>query len=92
MYVRDVANQMHAIDQPEWILSGSELIHERDDKLIQECMYRLSVDSWRGIIVTQDTDLVPGGVFTKTEKWYGIEYHVADTNVALLEVKRKFKI
>ncbi|KAG0054713.1 Insulinase (Peptidase M16) [Gryganskiella cystojenkinii] len=85
MHVRNVTQKMQEIDQPEWILSGSELIRERNDKLIQSCMDHLRIDNWRATIISQDSSIVPGGVFTETERWYGIEYHVANTNTALLE-------
>ncbi|KAG0054714.1 Insulinase (Peptidase M16) [Gryganskiella cystojenkinii] len=80
-----VAREMQHVDDPQWYLSGSDLIRERDDKLVQSCMDGLRVDNWRGLIMTQDPSIIAGGVFTETEQWYGTEYHVANTNPALLE-------
>lgn len=79
---------MQHVDQRQWILSGFELIHDRDDQLVKDCIDGLRVDNWRGLIMSQDQTVIPGGIFTETEQWYGTEYHVADVPSALLEVMR----
>ena len=86
MYAMKNAKNMQHFHQPEWILSGDELLKERDDLLVEECIAGLRVDNWRAMVSTQDTNIVPGGAFTEKESWYGIEYHVQDVRDTLLQV------
>ena len=88
-YAHTISRQMQHVDQPQWYLSGPELIRGRDDKLVADCIDGLRVDNWRGLIMTQDTTVIPGGKFTETEVWYGIKYHVTNTSPELLQVKMK---
>lgn len=71
---------------PEWVLSGSHLIRGSNPDLIMSCIDALGMDSWKSHLVTQDASIVPGGVFTDNEKWYGTEYHVEKVSPALLQV------
>ncbi|KAG0325326.1 Insulinase (Peptidase M16) [Dissophora globulifera] len=75
-YVSKTAREMQQGFAPEWTLSGSTMIRSRDNQLVMDYINRLTVDKWRGQVVTQDTSIVPNGAFTETERWYGIEYHI----------------
>ncbi|KAG0214048.1 Insulinase (Peptidase M16) [Mortierella sp. GBA30] len=87
-YVSRLAGVMQRGYAPEWILSGSYLIRGSDPNIIMDCINALTINSWKSHLVTQDTSIVPGGAFTKTEKWYGTEYHVESVSSSLLEKLR----
>ncbi|KAI1314496.1 Insulinase (Peptidase M16) [Mortierella claussenii] len=84
-YSSRLAGVMQRGYAPEWILSGSYLIRGSDPNAIMECINALKIDAWKSHLVTQDTSIVPGGVFDQTEQWYGTEYHVENVSPALLE-------
>ncbi|KAF9547358.1 Insulinase (Peptidase M16) [Mortierella hygrophila] len=84
-YVVAQAGAMQRGYAPEWVLSGSELIRGNEPQIIQQFINELQVDTWVGRIVTQDLTVVPGGVFTQTERWYGTQYHVSPVSLALLD-------
>lgn len=72
--------------EPQWVISGAELIRVYNPGLIQESMDVLTVDRWHCTVVTQDAAVVPGGAFTCKERWYETEYHVAPVSASLLDV------
>ncbi|KAF9431806.1 Insulinase (Peptidase M16) [Entomortierella beljakovae] len=84
-YVSDTARLMQKGYAPEWTLSGSELIRARNPDLVMDYIIMLTVDKWRGQVVTQDLSVVPGGVFTETERWYSTPYHLDRVSSGLLE-------
>ncbi|KAF9981131.1 Insulinase (Peptidase M16) [Mortierella antarctica] len=84
-YVVESVKAMQKGYAPEWILSGEDLVRDNNPDIIMEYMSELRTDNWRGLVVTQDQDVVPGGVFTETERWYGTEYHVEQAQETLLK-------
>ncbi|KAF9353781.1 Insulinase (Peptidase M16) [Mortierella sp. AD094] len=84
-YVTDTAREMQQGYAPEWILSGSTLIRARNSDLVMDYINKLTVDRWRGQVVSQDAPKVPGGAFTETERWYGTPYHVENVSPELLK-------
>ncbi|KAF9955870.1 Insulinase (Peptidase M16) [Mortierella alpina] len=84
-YVVESVKAMQKGYAPEWILSGEDLVRDNKPDIIMEYMSQLRTDNWRGLLVTQDQDMVPGGLFTETEQWYGTEYHVEQVQDVLLK-------
>ncbi|KAF9203041.1 Insulinase (Peptidase M16) [Haplosporangium sp. Z 27] len=84
-YVTATAIAMQKGYAPEWILSGSTLIRDRDYDLVMDYINKMTVDQWCGQVVSQDSSIVPGGTFTETERWYGTPYHVHNTSPELLK-------
>ncbi|KAG0334281.1 Insulinase (Peptidase M16) [Podila horticola] len=84
-YVTSLARIMQRGYEPQWVISGAELIRVYNPGLIQESMDVLAVDRWHCTVVTQDAAVVPGGAFTCKERWYETEYHVAPVSASLLD-------
>ncbi|KAF9285850.1 Insulinase (Peptidase M16) [Mortierella alpina] len=84
-YVVESVKAMQKGYAPEWILSGQDLVRYNNPDIIMEYMSELRTDNWRGLVVTQDQDVVPGGSFPEAEQWYGTEYHVVPVQDALLQ-------
>ncbi|KAF9109336.1 Insulinase (Peptidase M16) [Mortierella sp. AM989] len=84
-YVAEVVREMQNGYAPEWILSGSSLIRARDPSLVMDYINKLAADRWRGLVVSQDASIVPGGAFTETERWYGTPYHVDSVSPEFLK-------
>ncbi|KAF9981491.1 Insulinase (Peptidase M16) [Modicella reniformis] len=84
-YVTEVARTLQKGYAPEWVLSGSDLIRTHEPNLVMNILHKLSIHEWRSQVVTQDTTVVPGGMFTQVERWYGVEYHVEQVSLELMK-------
>ncbi|KAJ8100603.1 Metalloenzyme, LuxS/M16 peptidase-like protein [Lipomyces tetrasporus] len=69
----------------DWILSGTSLYREFDEKAIAESAMYFSPDTFRCMLVSQD---YPGG-WDQKEQWYGTEYKIESISQSLLARIRK---
>ncbi|OBZ78124.1 Insulin-degrading enzyme [Grifola frondosa] len=86
-YVSWLAYELSEPYPPEWVLSGSSLVRDWDERLVRETLAVLTPESVRVILEAQShaDEIIGQDVKWDVEKWYGTRYAVRRLDASLIE-------